>query len=81
MSTLKVIERAALTLSREEQRQLLVFLTAMIGGGPASSSGAPSQAAKPDAVSLHPNLLSVIGIIPAGADVTEIHEYRLLKHL
>ena len=79
MSTLQVIERAALSLPREEQRKLLLFLTAVIEGG--STNAAPvEQNDVTLSESLHPDLLPVIGIIPAGARAEEIHEYRALKH-
>jgi hypothetical protein len=80
MSTLKMIEKAALSLPGDEQRELLVFLTEVINRG---SGTVPSEASSPRhsaASALHPELLPMVGIIPAGADADEIHTHRLLKH-
>lgn len=80
MSTLQLIEKAALSLPGDEQRELLAFLTSAMGNGPLSP--APEAAATVDTglSALHPELRAMVGIIPAGADAEEVHEYRLLKH-
>lgn len=80
MSTLKDIEKASLSLPREEQRQLLKFLTKVVQERGGTSSAAGGRAAEPASPKLHPDLLAVVGIIPAEAEAEEIHEYRLLKH-
>ena len=80
MSTLKIIERASLSLPREEQRQLLMFLTRVVQEWGDVSSTADGRVAEHASLKLHPDLLGVVGIIPADAEEEEIHEYRLLKH-
>jgi hypothetical protein len=80
MSTLKAIERAALSLAKGEQRQLLVFLTNVVQNGSRGDIVASQDTVQADATPLHPDLLPMVGIIPTGADAEEIHEYRLLKH-
>jgi len=80
MSLLRVIEKAALSLPDTEQRELLVFLSGVLENPPVNTV---TTTVAPDvsvAEALHPELLPVLGIIPAEADADEVHEYRLLKH-
>ena len=80
MSTLQMIEKAALSLPGEEQRQLVAFLTAAMENGPVSPASEAAATVEPGLSLLHPDLRAMVGIIPAGAGAEEIHEYRLLKH-
>jgi hypothetical protein len=80
MSTLKMLERAALSLPQAEQRQLLIFLTKVVQNGPGGDVATPARPSESIASSLHPDLLPMVGIIAAEADAEEIHEYRRLKH-
>ncbi|MGH7185569.1 MAG: hypothetical protein ACREIB_04730 [Pseudomonadota bacterium] len=77
---MKVIEKAALSLPREAQQQLLVFLTAVVREESAAPVSGITKSAEPAGDHLHPDLLAIVGIIPAEAEAEEIHEYRLLKH-
>jgi hypothetical protein len=80
MSLLQVIEKAALSLTDTEQRELLVFLSGVLEHAPVrpvTTTVAPGVSV---AGALHPELLQVLGIIPAEANADEVHEYRLRKH-
>ncbi len=81
MSTLQLIERATISLSRKEREQLRLFLMEFEEQHPASPS--PQQNMhEADLRDLHPELLPMIGSIPSDAelDLDDIHAYRLLKH-
>lgn len=80
MSTLKVIEKATLSLPRDDQQRLLSFLTAILHRDATSAPAVPAPTRETSSASLHPDLVPVVGIIPAGADADGIHEHRLLKH-
>ena len=79
MSALKIIEKAALSLPGEEQRQLLVFMTTVVENAAQRGEIArPPGPQFPDG--LHPALVPMVGIIPPDAAADDIHGYRLLKH-
>ena len=80
MSALKIIEKAALSLPGEDQRQLLVFMTDVVEAAAARRLEAVPEPPPQNLDGLHPALLPMVGIIPAEAEAEEIHGYRLLKH-
>jgi hypothetical protein len=80
MSALQVIEKAALSLPGDAQRQLLAFLSGLVEKNASRTQGSDSPTPPPVSPALHPALLPMVGIIPAEAEAEEIHDYRLLKH-
>ena len=77
MSTLQMIEKAALSLPGKEQRQLLAFLTAAMENGPASPASDAAAIVEPALSLLHPDLRAMVGIIPSGAGAERIHVTRI----
>lgn len=80
MSTLRMVERAALSLPGEEQRYLLAVLSAALQKSPAPPEVTVPAPGGNELAGLHPELQPMVGIMPAHVDAHDVHEYRLLKH-